>query len=175
MDLNTTIRAENNLDSEAVYEVNRLAFKQKLEAELVGMLRNSNTFIPELSLVATVGDKVIGHILFTKIKIVTPASLEVESLALAPMAVMPAFQNKGVGGLLIKHGLNKARELGYRSVMVLGHEHYYPKFGFLPAAKWNIKSSYEVPVNAFMALELVPAGLDNIEGLVKYPPEFETV
>ena len=72
-------------------------------------------------------------------------------------------------------GLEKARELQHKSVIVLGHEHYYPKFGFVPADKWNIKSPYDVPRNAFMALELVTDGLKNANGLVKYPKEFDTV
>jgi len=169
------IRQENKGDFNAVFEVNKLAFGQNNEANLVNLLRNSNAFIPELSLVATLNNEVVGHILFTKIKIVNNDKNETESLALAPMAVLPKFQNKGIGGQLIKYGLERAKELQYKSVIVLGHEHYYPKFGFVPADKWNIKSPYNVPKNIFMALELVTDGLKNINGLVKYPNEFEAV
>ena len=77
--------------------------------------------------------------MFTKIQIEDEDKSKTESLALAPMAVRPEFQNKGIGGQLIKHGLEKAKELQHKSVIVLGHEHYYPKFGFVPADKWNIK------------------------------------
>lgn len=173
--MNVKIRQENKDDINAVFEVNTLAFKQNNEANLVDLLRQSNTFIPELSIVATLDNKIIGHILFTKIKIVNDDKNETESLALAPMAVIPAFQQKGIGGQLIKSGLEKAKELGYKSVIVLGHEHYYPKFGFEPTIKWNIKSPYDVPTTVFMALELVTNGLKNTNGIVKYPKEFEMV
>lgn len=173
--MRVNIRQENKDDINVVFEVNKLAFGQDNEANLVELLRQSKAFIPELSLVATLDNKIVGHILFTKIQIVNDDKSETESLALAPMAVRPEFQNKGIGKQLIKHGLDKARELKHKSVIVLGHEHYYPKFGFVPADKWNIKSPYEVPTNVFMALELVTDGLKNTNGLVKYPKEFETV
>lgn len=173
--MKTLIRQEKEEDIARVFEVNKLAFKQENEAKLVDLLRKSNAFIPELSLVAVIDNIVIGHILFTKIKIVATDKTETESLALAPMAIIPAFQQKGIGGQLIKSGLTMARELQYQSVIVLGHEHYYPKFGFKPAAKWNIQSPYAVPASFFMALELLPDGLKNVSGLVQYPKEFETV
>lgn len=169
------IRQENKDDFNTVFEVNKLAFGQDNEANLVDLLRTSNAFIPELSLVAIFGNKIVGHILFTKIKIIHKDETETESLALAPMAVRPEYQNKGIGGKLVKHGLNKAKDLQFKSVIVLGHEHYYPKFGFVTADRWNIKSPYDVPTNVFMALELVTDGLKNISGFVKYPNEFETV
>ena len=173
--MRVNIRQENTDDFNTVFEVNKLAFGQDNEANLVDLLRKSNSFIPELSLVAILDNKIVGHILFTKIQIENEDKSKTESLALAPMAVRPEFQNKGIGGQLIKHGLEKARELQHKSVIVLGHEHYYPKFGFVPADKWNIKSPYDVPRNAFMALELVTDGLKNANGLVKYPKEFDTV
>ena len=173
MDL--TIRQEIDSDFLNVHELNKLAFGQDQEANLVDALRSSSSFIPELSIVATIDNKIVGHILFTKIKIKDISGKEHDSLALAPMAVRPELQKKGIGGRLITYGLNKSKELGYKSVIVLGHEHYYPKFGFVPTDRWNIKAPFDVPPNVFMGIELIEEGLKNVSGTVQYPKEFETV
>jgi predicted N-acetyltransferase YhbS len=169
------IRQEQTIDHEDIYELNKTAFEQDTEAKLVDLLRHSNAFIPELSLVAIADNKVVGHILFTKIKIKDENDNEFDSLALAPMAVRPEIQKQGVGGQLIKYGLDRAKKLGHKSVIVLGHEHYYPKFGFIPADKWKIKAPFDVPTNVFMGIELVKDGLQGVTGIVKYPKEFELV
>jgi len=171
-----TIRQETSDDLKEIFEVNHIAFGQENEAKLVDALRNNGRiFIPELSIVATDNKKIVGHILFTKINIKDDRGNINVSLGLAPMAVRPEFQRSGIGGQLIKQGLKVAEELGFRSVIVLGHEHYYPKFGFEPADKWNIKAPFDIPSDVFMAIELVKNGLKNISGTVMYPKEFETV
>lgn len=170
------IRQENGGDFKKVFELNKNAFGQTNEAKLVDTLRNNpKVFIPKLSMVATYNNQLVGYILFTKIHIMTNNKSLHESLALAPMAVIPKLQNKGIGGQLIKKGFDVAKELGFKSVIVLGHEQYYPKFGFKPSEKWDIKAPFEVPPNAFMAIELVKSGLKVISGTVIYPKEFETV
>lgn len=175
MKMDIKIRQENKDDIKDIYVINTLAFGKENEAKLVDLLRDSDTFVPELSLVAEIGNEIVGHILFTKIKIEDDNKNEFESLALAPMAVKPDMQKKGIGGQLIRAGLNKARELNFKSVIVLGHKHYYPKFGFVPTYKWNIKSPFDVPADAFMGIELIDDGLKNMYGTVKYPKEFDTV
>ncbi|MCC6600056.1 MAG: N-acetyltransferase [Crocinitomicaceae bacterium] len=171
-----TIRQETPDDFKEIFEINRIAFGQENEAKLITALRNNHAvFVPELSIVATKNDKVIGHILFTKILIKDNRGNMHGSLALAPMAVIPEFQKRGVGRRLIREGLEAARKSGFKSVIVLGHEHYYPKFGFEPAEKWGINAPFNVPSNAFMVIELVKDGLKNISGTVFYPKEFETV
>lgn len=133
--MEVNVRQEIESDYLDVYELNKLAFGEDNEAKLVERLRNCDSFIPELSLVATIDNKIVGHILFTGIKIKDENDQKFDSLALAPMAVRPELQKQGIGGQLIQKGLKKARELGHKSVIVLGHEHYYPKFGFVPAEK----------------------------------------
>lgn len=96
----------------------------------------------------------------------------VESLALAPVSVLPEYQKKGIGSMLISKVLKKAKELGYHSVIVLGHKDYYPKFGFKPASLWNIKAPFEVSDEVFMALEITGNSLENVNGIVRYPREF---
>lgn len=115
-------------------------YSAKKEHILVNKIRKSDAFIPELSLVALDQDKdIVGHILLSKIKIIDGDNA-VDSLALAPVSVAPENQKKGIGSQLIRAALKKAIELGYRSVIVLGHKDYYPKFGFKPASLWNIKA-----------------------------------
>ena len=169
------IREEVVSDFPDVYDLNKASFGQENEPKLVELLRKSNAFIPELSLVATMNNKIVGHILFTKIKIKDNNGKEFESLALAPMAVRPELQKQGIGGKLIRYGLSKATKLGYKSVIVLGHEHYYPKFGFVPTERWKIKAPFDVPTNVFMGIELVENGLADVTRTVQYPKEFEMV
>lgn len=166
------IRPENIADVKTVFEVEAAAFNREEEAILVDRLRTSIAFIPGLSLVAERDNKIVGHILFTDLPVNSGEGLISGVLAMAPVAVLPAYQNQGIGGVLIRRGLEVATDMGYKAVVVLGHEHYYPKFGFRPAVKWNIKAPMEVPDNNFMALELIPGALDTISGVVVYAPEF---
>jgi putative acetyltransferase len=172
--MHVQIRPETPTDYPGIREVNDGAFGQTNEGLLIEKLRLNPDFIPGLSLVAELEGKVIGHILFFPIEINQDAN-SFPSLALAPMAVRPEYQNKGIGGQLIQKGLEKATALGFDSVIVLGHQHYYPRFGFVPAARWKIKSPFDVPEEVFMAMALVPDGLKNVSGTVKYPKEFEEV
>ncbi|MGG0022386.1 N-acetyltransferase [Bacillus inaquosorum] len=146
-------------------------YSDKKEHFLVNKIRKSDAFIPELSLVALNGKEIVGHILLSKIKIVDGDNA-VDSLALAPVSVAPEYQRKGIGSQLIHVALKKAKELGYRSVIVLGHKDYYPKFGFKPASLWNIKAPFEVPDEVFMALELSKESLENVKGVVHYSKAF---
>jgi predicted N-acetyltransferase YhbS len=166
------VRQEQEKDHEAVYQVVKTAFETMEladgdEQDLVNRLRKGEAFIPELSLVAECDGKIIGHILFTKMKIGAHPSL-----ALAPVAVLTEYQNQGVGGKLIVAGHRIARELGHDSVILVGHPAYYPRFGYKLASKWGIKAPFDVPDEAFMALELVEGGLTGVSGMIEYAPEF---
>ena len=172
--MNIIVRQETENDYSEITKVNDLAFGQPGEGLLVESLRLNTDFIKDLSLVAEIDKKVIGHILFFPIKIEKGETTH-DSLALAPMSVLPEFQKKGIGSKLVTEGLKIAKELSHESVIVLGHENYYPKFGFVPASKWGIKSPFEVPDEVFLALELKEDGLKNVSGIVKYPKEFDEV
>jgi predicted N-acetyltransferase YhbS len=166
------IRQEQKEDIDSVYRVVKSAFETMEQAsgdeqDLVNRLRKSEAFIPELSLVAECDGKIIGHILFTKMKIG-----DHPSLALAPVAVLPEYQNQGVGGKLIVEGHHIARELGYGSVIVVGHPAYYPRFGYKLASQWKITAPFEVPDEAFMLLELIEGGLKDVSGVIEYAKEF---
>lgn len=170
------IRQEQQRDYESVYKVTELAFRDMPfgdhdEQNLVGRLRNSAAFIPELSLVAILDSEVVGHIMLTRNRIVREDKA-FESLTLGPVSVLPEHQCKGIGGMLIRAAHDKAREMGFRSVLLVGHEQYYPRFGYLPASGFGILSPIEVPDPVFMAVELVEGGLEGVSGTVEYPREF---
>lgn len=173
--MNITIRQERSKDYKVTEEVVQSAFanmelSDKNEHELVSRIRKSDAFIPELSLVA-IDNEIVGHILLSKIKILNDIQI-VESLALAPISVLPEYQNKGIGGHLILEALKRAKKLEYESVVVLGHPEYYPKFGFKKASLWGIKAPFEVPEEVFLALELRENALNNVSGVVKYSNAF---
>jgi len=169
--MDITIKEEQASDYQRVYEVNRLAFQQEDESRLIEKIRAGQNYVPRLSLVAEIDDKIVGHILFSKLKIISD-DLTYESLALAPMAVIPGYQKMRIGSRLVEDGLKRAEELGFKSVIVLGHPEYYPRFGFSKASKWGIKCPFEVPDEAFMAIELNDRALDGKSGIVSYPDEF---
>ncbi|MDR2956514.1 MAG: N-acetyltransferase [Prevotella sp.] len=171
---NAQIRQERAQDFPAVYNIHVKAFSRIEEARLTDRLRSSDAFIPELSLVAIIENEIVGHILFTKVSIEHEYGQK-ESLSLAPMAVRPDTQRKGVGTKLIQAGFEKARQLGYKSVIVLGHPEYYTKFGFKPTSNWDIKPPFNVPNNAFMGMELIEDAFGNMKGIVQYPKEFQEI
>jgi putative acetyltransferase len=165
------IRPERPADHEQVFRVVELAFGQPAEARLVEALRRSPAFIPELSLVAVEDERVVGHILFSRIAVRSAAETH-EAVALAPMAVLPERQRAGIGSALVERGLADARRLGHRVAIVVGHPAYYPRFGFVPGEPFGIRIPFEVSPGAFMVRELQPGALAAVNGQVEYPPEF---
>ena len=171
------IRQENQTDFPLVFNLIKASFENEIHTDhqeqyLVERLRKSVDFIPELSLVAENQGNIVGYILLSKIKILSQINNPKGSLALAPVAVLPQYQNQGIGGRLIATAHEKAKNLGFDSVIVLGHESFYPKFGYVTAENFNIKSPFDVPSKNFMAIELVHESLKSVEGIVEYPKEF---
>lgn len=165
------VRVEQTEDHDAISEIHRIAFGGEDEARLVEALRESEGFIPELSLVARERRRVIGHVLFSPISIESPGA-DIGALALAPIGVHPDCQGQGIGSSLIEEGLVKSEQLGYGIVIVIGEPGYYHRFGFEPAGPRGLECPFAAPDEAFMVLELVRGALDDISGIVRYPPEF---
>lgn len=165
------IRAETAADWEAVYTVNRLAFARSAEADLVERLRAAGR--AAVSLVAVAGGAVAGHILFSPVTLDPMPAAPPRWLGLAPMAVHPSWQRRGIGSALVRAGLAAAHRGGAAAVVVLGHPGYYPRFGFVPASRAGLGSIYPVPDDTFLALELVPGGFGGHRGLVRYAPEVD--
>ena len=165
-----SIREEKTEDIQAVREVNEAAFGEPTEANIVDKLRRRCEGL--LSLVATDGDEVVGHILFS------PATVEsdngvIQGMGLAPMAVAPVHQRNGIGTGLVERGLAILREQGCPFVIVLGHAEYYPRFGFEPASKYGLTSQWEgVPDEAFMILVFDQEAMKTVHGTARYRDEF---
>ncbi|MBW4641505.1 MAG: N-acetyltransferase [Goleter apudmare HA4340-LM2] len=164
------IRSEIVADYPAIAEVNTLAFGQRNEAEFVDKIRNSDRYIPELSLVAEAEGVVVGHILFSYINLVGEETLQV--LGLAPMAVHPQFQRQRIGSALVKTGLEIAEKKGELIVIVLGHPEFYHRFGFETSIAYEIESPFPVTAEFFM---VKPLGnyQKQYKGKVIYPPLFD--
>jgi predicted N-acetyltransferase YhbS len=170
------IRQEEPKDYNKVAIIIENAFKTEhfsdhQEQFLVERLRMSKDFIPQLSMVAEIDGEVVGQILLSKIKI-TNSDTSFDSLALAPVSVAPDFQKQGIGGELIRRAHKKARELGFRSILLLGHDTYYPRFGYELTSKYNINLPFDIPEKYCMIISLVQGGLEGVSGMVEYPEEF---
>jgi putative acetyltransferase len=166
------VRLERPEDYPVVFEVNQRAFGRVNEAKLVEALRTVAN--PQISLVAVRADRVVGHIFFSPVTIEGSTS-SLQALGLAPMAVVPELQNQGIGSALVRAGLEAARRIGQKAVIVLGHPEYYPRFGFEIASRKGIRYEHPVPDEAFMALELEPGALKGHTGVVHYLSEFSEV
>lgn len=161
------IRAEEPGDSLAIDEVVRQAFGREDEVNLVQALRTGGFNL--LSLVAERAERIVGHLLFTRL-LVCGESQTWEAVALAPLAVVPELQRTGVGTALMKAGLEQLTIRGESIVVVLGHEHYYTKFGFSAELAKSLLAPFSGP--SWMAIVLRPAALEDVRGRVRYMPPF---
>ncbi len=161
------IRAEQRADIQAVRCVHEAAFPTHDEAQLVDRLRDTGH--AAISLVAEMDGNVVGHILFSPVTI--NGKHIGKGVGLAPLAVLPAFQKRGMGAALVNAGLDACRAGGHGFVVVLGNPKYYQRFGFGFADRLNLTSLYEAEY--FMALLLRPDALLSLGGLVRYAPPFD--
>ena len=165
------IRAERPSDIHRVRLVNLAAFDGEAEANIVDILRNEAH--PTISLVAE-NDEIVGHILFSPVTVSSQS--ELFALGLAPMAVIPAQQCRGIGSALVERGIEECRHIGAAAIVVLGHPTFYPRFGFAPGSTLRLRCEFEVPDEVFMAMELTQGVLaKSTGGIVSYHPAFASV
>jgi len=163
-----SIDIRNTIDTDLndILHINRAAFGQDEEAYLVADLLVDDSAKPLLSLLALDGGKAVGHILFTTIKLGDdgpPAAI------LAPMAVLPGQQKHGIGGRLIRAGLEQLKASGVELVFVLGWPGYYPRHGFRPAGERGFDAPYPIAdenAEAWMVLELKPGTIGDTQGKI---------
>jgi putative acetyltransferase len=160
-------KTEDAGDRSAIRSIHEAAFGRPDEAGLIDILRAEGAVLA--SLVAEREGRIVGHLLFSRMWIETSTG-EVSAAALAPVAVEPEHQRRGIGARLIRYGLDLLRAGGERIVIVLGHPQYYSRFGFSPANARPLESPF--PADSYMAMELVPGSLDGIRGKVRYPAAF---
>ncbi len=165
------IRTEEDTDHVSVQVLYEVAFETSAEARLVDDLREQAQ--PVISLVAEEAGTIIGHILFSPVMLAGHPELKI--MGLAPMAVLPDHQHRGIGSALVPAGLEQCRKLGIGGVVVLGHPGYYPRFDFRPASDFNIDCEYDIPQEAFMLLELEPGYLRNVSGTIHYHDAFSNL
>jgi putative acetyltransferase len=163
------IREEQSQDIKAIREVNIRAFGQNQEADIVDKLRQNCNEL--MSLVAIILNQIVGHILFSPVKIKSE-DRTIRGMALAPMAVLPKYQRQGIGSELIRTGIVRLKSKGCPFIIVLGHAEYYPRFGFKPASGYGIRSEWDVPDDAFMILVLNESEIRGSAGVARYRPEF---
>jgi len=166
------IRAEEPSDVPGVHRVNELAFGRPEEAELVERLHAAGKVV--VALVAEQDGEVVGHILFSP-AIIEGSGKECTAVALAPMAVLPWLQHRGIGRRLVEEGIMACKERDHTRIIVVGHPRYYPWFGFGPARRYGLRCEFEVQDDAFMALALEPEAFAGCSGLVRFAPEFAGV
>src|SRR5262245_11690293 len=162
------IREERPADEAGVREVNARAFGQGLEGRIVDALRSNRAML--LSLVATEGTRIVGHIFYS------PASVgDIIGAALGPMSVLPEFQRQGIGTVLVGAGNQILADAGIPFIIVLGHANSYPRFGFVPAGTRGTTCEWEVPSEVFMVRVLDEAKMRGVSGQARYRQEFSTV
>ena len=164
--MNLLLRLETPVDYRAVEELTREAFWINTDSNpfidehyLVHNLRENPCFIPELDFVAEIDGKLVGNVVYSRAKIITPDGIETEVLTFGPLSVLPEYQNKGIGQALMEHSIAEAKRLGHCAIVFHGHADYYPRFGFKRAFEYGLAHDYD----SCMAMELIPNAL-NIPG-----------
>ena len=174
-----TIRLENESDYRAVENLTREAFWDIyrpgcFEHLIMNKIRKTPAFVKELCFVAC-DEKgaIVGNIVYSRARVVNDGGVENEVLCLGPVSVLPSYQKKGIGSMLIRHSIEKARGMGFKSIMLFGSPGYYPRFGFVNAKKYGITTSSGENIDPFMALELYPGALTGINGMYFEDKVFE--
>lgn len=176
---NIKIRNEILSDYRDVEELTREAFYNQHvpgcnEHYLLHIMRNCSSFIKELDFVAELNEKIVANIVYTKSKIACDNGAKYDDIiTFGPLSVLPEYQRKGIGGMLIRNTKEIAKKLGYRAILIYGDPGYYSRFGFVEAEKYDIRTSDNMYAAALQAIELYPGALSDCPGCFLEDPVFD--
>lgn len=167
--MNANLRLEQSADYRNVEELTREAFWNHYvpgcnEHYLLHIMRDCGAFIRELDIVAEIDGEIVGNIVYTKAKILGDDGISREVLSFGPVSVLPAFWEKGIGSALIEYTIVRAKESGYRAILIYGDPAYYKRFGFIPAETFGIGTPDNMYAEPLQALELWEGALSGCNG-----------
>lgn len=159
------IRNERESDYKNVEDITRKAFYNVyvpgcMEHYLVHIMRGHEDFIPELDFVIEVDGQIVGNIMYTKSKLTDEGGTEKEIVTFGPVSILPKYQRKGYGKMLIEHSLKRVAELGYEAVVIMGSPANYVGSGFQCCRKYNVCVEKDKYPAAMLVKELKPGALD---------------
>ena len=163
------IRFEGGEDAPRIHALYRAAFGSALEGNIVDALRTAGVAL--VSLVAVDDAEIVGHILFSPVTLAGADDMQIA--ALGPVAALPDRQRRGIGSALVNAGIEECRRRGVQALFVVGHTEYYPRFGFIQAARFGISCEFDVADDVFMVLELVDGVLQGRAGVVHFHEAFQ--
>jgi putative acetyltransferase len=174
------LRLERPEDTAEIRDVHRRAFGRGEEAGLVDAIRGVDAAV--LSMVSAEprgsgadAGTIVAHVLYTRVTVAGEAGDYTSLVGLAPVAVLPSYQGRGIGTMLIEASLEHLRDQGHAAVVVVGDPRYYGRFGFLPGNRWGLRWEGPGGNEVFMVAELTPGALAEIKGVVRFRPEFAGV
>jgi predicted N-acetyltransferase YhbS len=172
------LRLEESKDYRCVEELTREAFWNRYvpgcsEHYLIHIMRDSGSFIRDLDTVAEIDGKIVGNIVYTRAKIVGDSGNGYEVVSFGPISVLPGFQGKGIGGMLIEYTRKRAAEMGHRAILIYGDPGYYGRFGFVTAEKYGIGTPGNMYAASLQALELYDGALSGCRGRFLEDPLFD--
>jgi putative acetyltransferase len=165
------IRPETPADHEDIRRVVDAAFGDTITGELVEMIRASDRFVPELSLVAVSGGQTLGHVISSYVDIVQPVPGTRRVLQVGPIAVLPAHQRRGIGSALMRETIRIAEERGEPLLLIEGNPAYYGRFGFARADEQGIEPPPEAHGPQYFMVRPLAAYESSLRGRAVYPPE----
>ncbi len=167
--MDIVLRLEQPSDYREAENVTREAFWNHFspgcnEHYLLHIMREYPAFVPELSIVAVDQDRIVGNVVLMRAVIHGDDGRDYEVLSLGPIAVLPEYQRQGIGGKLIQDAKKRARQMGFRAILLCGDPDYYARHGFIPAEALHIRTEDDMYAAALQVCELWEHALSGITG-----------